>query len=209
MHLKITQNPLKNGALEGTWATLGPTCVPGSFPRWSFCTFGSTLGTPGDPLGPTWLHFGIPRLSFWSPLGTMWHHLGDFGQLVKIAILWWEYCDLDHFGGPWGVIFDQNFNKAPYVAPLPAFFAIFLQLFGQRELMRATLSHFLSKMGSQRSGGPSSQVTQFSPSSDSSLSESLRVLKLTHLQLLGKPELSGIWIHIGFGRRVSISPFLK
>ena len=31
--LKITQNPLKNGALEGTWATLGPTCVPRSFPR--------------------------------------------------------------------------------------------------------------------------------------------------------------------------------
>ena len=57
--------------------------------------------------------------------------------------------------------------------------------------MRATLSHFLNKMGLKRPGGPSSQVTQF-PSSDSSLPESLRVLKHTHLQLLGKPELSGI-----------------
>ena len=58
--------------------------------------------------------------------------------------------------------------------------------------MRATLSQFLSKMGLQRPGGPSSEVTQFSPSSDSSLSESLRVLTAMHLQLLGKPELSGI-----------------
>ena len=62
------------------------------------------------------------------------------------------------------------------MAPLPAFFAIFLQLFGQRELMRATLSHFLSKMGLKRPGGPSSKQYPFPPSSDSSLPESLRVL---------------------------------
>ena len=82
------------------------------------------------------------------------------------------------------------------MAPLHVFFDIFLQLFGQRELMRATLPHFLSKMGLQRPGGPSSKVTQFSPSSDPSLSESLRVLTFTHLQLLGKPELSGIYIPV-------------
>ena len=58
--------------------------------------------------------------------------------------------------------------------------------------MRATLSHFLSKMGLKRPGGPSSQVTPFPPSSDSSLPESLRVLTLIDLQLLDKPELSGI-----------------
>ena len=71
-------------------------------------------------------------------------------------------------------------------------FATFLKLFGQRELMRATLSHFLSKMGLKRPGGPSSEVTQFPPSSDSSLPESLRVLTEMHLQLLDEPELSGI-----------------
>ena len=41
--------------------------------------------------------------------------------------------------------------------------------------MRATLGHFLGKMGLQRPGGPSSKVTPFPPSSDSSLPESLRV----------------------------------
>ena len=58
--------------------------------------------------------------------------------------------------------------------------------------MRVTLGHFLSKMGSQRPGGPSSKQYPFPPSSDSSLPESLRVLTEMHLQLLGEPELSGI-----------------
>ena len=82
------------------------------------------------------------------------------------------------------------------MAPLHVFFGIFLQLFGQRELIIATLGHFLSKMGLKRPGGPSSKVHPFPPSSDSSLPESLRVLKSTHLQLLGKPELSGIFIPV-------------
>ena len=93
------------------------------------------------------------------------------------------------------------------MAPLQAFFDIFLQLFGHRELMRATLDHFLSKMGLKRRGGPSSKVTQFSPSSDSSLSESLRVLNEEHLQLLGEPELSGIF-EAGFLFSVPRRPLL-
>ena len=59
--------------------------------------------------------------------------------------------------------------------------------------MRATLDHFLSKTSLKRPGGPSSKVYPFPPSSDSSLPESLRVLNYMHLQLLGKPELSGIY----------------
>ena len=80
------------------------------------------------------------------------------------------------------------------MASLPAFFDIFLQLFEQRKLMRATLTHFLTKMGLKRPGGPSSKVYPFPPSSDSSLPESLRVLTLIDLQLLDKPELSGIGV---------------
>ena len=113
MHLKITQNPLKNGALEGTWATLGPTCVPGSFPRWSFCTFGSTLGTPGDPLGPTWLDFGAlwgPKALILEPFG---HHVAPFGwlratsengnimmRILRFRPLW----------GSWGCHFSSKFQ---------------------------------------------------------------------------------------------------
>ena len=66
--------------------------------------------------------------------------------------------------------------------------------------MRATLSHFLSKMGLKRPGGPSSQKYPYPPSSDSSLPESLRVLTEMHLQLLGKPELPGISLR-GLGAR--------
>ena len=113
MHLKITQNPLKNGALEGTWATLGPTCVPGGFQRWSFCTFGATLGTPGHPWGPTWLHFGAlwgPKALILEPFG---HHVAPLGwlratsenrnimmRILRFRPLW----------GSWGCHFSSKFQ---------------------------------------------------------------------------------------------------
>ena len=69
------------------------------------------LGTLGGPLGSTLEHFGSPRVSFWSFFGTVWHHLGNLGQLVEIAIFLCKYYNLDHFGEPWDVTFSQNFNK--------------------------------------------------------------------------------------------------
>ena len=59
----------------------GSTCVAGRCPRRSFCTFGGTLGTPGGPEGPIWLHFE----SLWEPNVLIWeafgHHLAPCGWL--------------------------------------------------------------------------------------------------------------------------------
>ena len=69
--------------------------------------------------------------------------------------------------------------------------------------------HFLPKMDLRRPADPSSKVYLFPPSSDSSLPESLRVLTEIHLQLLGKPELSGIKVSVLLARAGKLGNVLQ
>ncbi len=81
MHSQSIQKLSKNGSLRAR----GPLWVfqdvaQGDF----FHTCGCALGTPGESEGPTWLHFGSPRVSFWRFFGTFRCHLGDLGQPRKL-----------------------------------------------------------------------------------------------------------------------------
>ena len=82
--------------LGSFWSPLGDIFValgsilvalgsPG-FPKVTFCTFWATFATIRIPLGSTLEHVGSPRVSSWSFYGILWHHLGNLGHLVEIAI---------------------------------------------------------------------------------------------------------------------------
>ena len=65
--------------------------------------FWAPLGALKVPLGSTLKHFGSPRISFGS---FCWQcYLGNCGQPVEIAVSQLEYCNLDYFGEPCGIVF--------------------------------------------------------------------------------------------------------
>jgi len=116
--------------------------------------FGHLWEALGTHLAPLWATLGA-KSSIWETFGP---HLTPFGWLgatsenCNIAIFSWEYCNLDHFEGPWATIFAQNCNKISHVSALAHFFDICVPLLQQREQLRTTFDHFFSKNDSKCQG---------------------------------------------------------